>query len=99
MINKINTIQKENIKKEMELVQSILTKKIITKDIKQQLTNMGYTHKALGTGASAYTTSKNIAVQNIKSKYYLNGEYLVVGTCSQKCGMGNIYYGYVKQIA
>lgn len=60
---------------------------------------MGYELYDLGTGSSAYITSKIVRVQDVKSRFYLNGKYLCVGICSRGFGgYGNMYRAYVKKV-
>lgn len=95
----MNTIKKKEIEKEIERVTEALKKynRMTVKAI-NVVEDMGYEFVDIGTGRSAYCCSKRIEVKNITSRKYLNGEYLVVGTCNTKYGNGVIYRGYVKAV-
>lgn len=58
----------------------------------------GYSLEYLGSGESAYTCAHQVKQQEIHSRKYLNGNYLVYGTWRIKYGCGVIYRGYVKLI-
>ena len=95
----MNTIKNNEVKKEIKVLEKKLKDfTMMNKNAKQLLEDLGYTQEMLGTGESAYITSKNIKEMNIKSKQYLNGKYLVVGISSIKNGKGCIYRGFVKKI-
>lgn len=93
-------IKRKNVIREIKKLEKILKKhdRMDTK-AKQELENLGYEEEILGTGYSAYTCSKYIGVMDIKSKCYLNGEYLVVGMCNLRYGRyGHQYRGMVKKV-
>ena len=94
----MNTIHRNDLNKEIEKLMNLkvipTNKKLYTK-----LNDLGYTYEELGTGKSSSICSHNIAVMNIASRYYLNGEFLVFGLCNlQYLKKGKIYRVYVKQI-
>lgn len=92
-------LTKKEVKKEMKEVKETIKKaKILTPKIKSILKDKGYTFCELGTGNSAYTSSKNVSVLNIKSQKYLNGKFLVIGCSNRQHGKGCIYQGFVKKI-
>jgi len=63
-----------------------------------ELEQLGFHYEELGTGESAYTCSGKIEVMDIKSRYYLNGKYLVVGMSNRGYRKGCIYRGMVIEL-
>lgn len=58
----------------------------------------GFRNCDLGTGQSARTFSGAVDIQDIKSRKYLHGKYLVLGTSNISYGKGTMYRGYVVKI-
>ena len=93
------TITKNEAKEEIKILEKIVnSKNLMTYEIKTKLREMGYVFSSLGTGKSAYICSRQIKIKNIESKYYLSGEYLVIGCANTQYGKGCIYQGFVKKI-
>ncbi|PJW18898.1 hypothetical protein [Geobacillus sp. WSUCF-018B] len=98
----MNTIKRKDVEKEIEFLKELnnkYPKSTETKIIAQELEKRGYTLELLGTGQSANIGLREIAVKNLKSKEYLNGEYLVFGY--RKHRFSSKYFvrmGYVKKI-
>ncbi|MFR5264479.1 hypothetical protein [Clostridium sp.] len=92
-------IDRKNVKDEIKKIKKITNKHTrMNKEIYDELERMGYYYAELGTGSTACTSSMVISVQDIKSRYYLNGEFLVVGLASKRYGNGCMYRGYVKEV-
>lgn len=93
-------IKRQDVENEIIELEKILEKyNIMTPKACKELENRGYHREALGTGDTAYTRSKLIRIQNIRSKCYLNGEYLVIGICNKAFSKGGqLYRGYVKKV-
>ena len=92
-------IKRKNVNKEIKKLEVLLKDyNNMTQEARNILIKRGYVKETLGTGDSAHILSGMIVQKNIKSRFFLNGEYLVIGISSKKRGNGIYYRGYVKEI-
>lgn len=101
---KAMTVKQEVKKIETIIVEAkdILKKaSIMTPSIKKQIEALGFDSiTSLGTGQSARITSKQVCFMDIKSRSYLNGTYLVIGSASHGYSAGgNLYKGLTLEIS
>jgi len=95
----MNTIKRTEVKKEIKNLKKIVNQfQIMTPKICKELEEKGYELCDLGTGTSAYTCSRVVNKMDIKSRFYLNGKFLVAGLSNRRYGKGSMYRGYVKKI-
>ncbi|HBG13469.1 MAG TPA: hypothetical protein DDX68_20775 [Clostridium sp.] len=95
----MNSIKQSALAEEIQMLKEISKDRTLKVSEKyQMIEDLGYTFKYLGSGSSAYTCAHQVGVLNIHSRKYLNGNYLVYGTCNIAYGRGVIYRGYVKLI-
>ena len=83
----------EELRKELEKISHMGCEKA-----KSLMKKHGFTFCEIGTGKSCYTSSKSVWIDEVTTKKYLNGTFLVVGTCNSKFGKGVIYKGYVIEV-
>ena len=92
-------IRESALEEEMQELQAISEDRTLKVHEKyERVEAMGYLLEYLGSGSSAYTSAHRVQQQEIHSRKYLNGKYLVYGTWGIKYGRGVIYRGYVKLI-
>jgi hypothetical protein len=95
----MNTIKKENVKKEVEQLNNLLkTHTKVTEKLYNILYKKGYTIHDLGKGKCSYIRSKEVKIMDIKTrntrKYIKPGKYIIIGLCNYNY----IYRGLVKEI-
>ena len=94
----MNKIKSKEINKEIKKLTKITSKhKIITRKIKEQLTQQGYKEICLGTGKQSISYSKMITTWNLKNSF-AQGNYFGVGIRNISYGKGKKYYALVKEV-
>ena len=95
----METIKTSALAEELETLRAISSDRTLKPHEKyKMIEEFGYSLEYLGSGRTAYTCAHQVAIQNIHSQKYLNGNYIVYGTWCIKHGRGVIYRGYVKLI-
>ena len=93
------TINKEEVKKEIDFIEKEL-KKYPKMNYKAQrfLENRGYVFRIIGKGLNNSTSSKSISEMEFNDKPYVKGDYLLIETKNTDYEDGIIFNGFLKKI-